>query len=134
MTQRQRRRCKGIAMGAIVLDLRPGKGIGPFSLGFGGSRYVDFDVKEEEEMGVCGERGGVSGEDGSVSKGRGVGAARVRTGYLPLKSVSENNYYILHITQCNNPTNWLSQSRVRRQKRSIQKSSIHFKCNGEIAG
>ncbi|GAA0144074.1 hypothetical protein LIER_04608 [Lithospermum erythrorhizon] len=33
MTQRQRRRCEGTAMGAIVLDLRPGKGLGPFSLG-----------------------------------------------------------------------------------------------------
>ncbi|KAK6922638.1 Phagosome assembly factor 1 [Dillenia turbinata] len=31
--QRRRRRCEGTAMGAIVLDLRPGLGIGPFSLG-----------------------------------------------------------------------------------------------------
>ncbi|CAN1344435.1 PHAF1 protein At3g51130 [Linum perenne] len=31
--QRPRRRCEGTAMGAIVLDLRPGLGIGPFSLG-----------------------------------------------------------------------------------------------------
>ncbi|CAK7334375.1 unnamed protein product [Dovyalis caffra] len=31
--QRPRRRCEGTAMGAIVLDLRPGNGIGPFSLG-----------------------------------------------------------------------------------------------------
>ncbi|XP_038718852.1 UPF0183 protein At3g51130-like isoform X2 [Tripterygium wilfordii] len=30
---RPRRRCEGTAMGAIVLDLRPGTGIGPFSLG-----------------------------------------------------------------------------------------------------
>ncbi|KAJ3672449.1 hypothetical protein LUZ60_007170 [Juncus effusus] len=28
-----RRRCEGTAMGAITLDLRPGQGIGPFSLG-----------------------------------------------------------------------------------------------------
>ncbi|XP_028807268.1 UPF0183 protein At3g51130-like isoform X3 [Neltuma alba] len=33
MLQRARRRCEGTAMGAIVLDLRPGLGIGPFSLG-----------------------------------------------------------------------------------------------------
>ncbi|CAM8902328.1 unnamed protein product [Rhodiola kirilowii] len=33
MMQRPRRRCEGTAMGAIVLDLRPGNGIGPFSLG-----------------------------------------------------------------------------------------------------
>ena len=33
MLQRPRRRCEGTAMGAIVLDLRPGVGIGPFSLG-----------------------------------------------------------------------------------------------------
>uniref|UniRef100_A0A7N0UGB6 Uncharacterized protein n=1 Tax=Kalanchoe fedtschenkoi TaxID=63787 RepID=A0A7N0UGB6_KALFE len=33
MMQRPRRRCEGTAMGAIVLDLRPGFGIGPFSLG-----------------------------------------------------------------------------------------------------
>ncbi|XP_015889692.3 PHAF1 protein At3g51130 isoform X1 [Ziziphus jujuba] len=33
MLQRRRRRCEGTAMGAIVLDLRPGLGIGPFSLG-----------------------------------------------------------------------------------------------------
>lgn len=33
MLQRPRRRCEGTAMGAIVLDLRPGLGIGPFSLG-----------------------------------------------------------------------------------------------------
>uniref|UniRef100_A0A2N9IB14 Uncharacterized protein n=1 Tax=Fagus sylvatica TaxID=28930 RepID=A0A2N9IB14_FAGSY len=33
MSQRTRRRCEGTAMGAIVLDLRPGLGIGPFSLG-----------------------------------------------------------------------------------------------------
>ncbi|KAE9446010.1 hypothetical protein C3L33_22048, partial [Rhododendron williamsianum] len=33
MQQRPRRRCEGTAMGAIVLDLRPGLGIGPFSLG-----------------------------------------------------------------------------------------------------
>ncbi|XP_031286930.1 UPF0183 protein At3g51130-like [Pistacia vera] len=32
-SQRSRRRCEGTAMGAIVLDLRPGQGIGPFSLG-----------------------------------------------------------------------------------------------------
>uniref|UniRef100_A0A7C9D597 Uncharacterized protein n=1 Tax=Opuntia streptacantha TaxID=393608 RepID=A0A7C9D597_OPUST len=31
--QRARRRCEGTAMGAIVLDLRPGLGIGPFTLG-----------------------------------------------------------------------------------------------------
>ncbi|XP_031476298.1 PHAF1 protein At3g51130 [Nymphaea colorata] len=31
--QRPRRRCEGTAMGAIVLDLRPGGGIGPFNLG-----------------------------------------------------------------------------------------------------
>lgn len=31
--QRPRRRCEGTAMGAIVLDLRPGLGVGPFSLG-----------------------------------------------------------------------------------------------------
>ncbi|KAL6502667.1 hypothetical protein OROHE_024320 [Orobanche hederae] len=31
--QRSRRRCEGTAMGSIVLDLRPGLGIGPFSLG-----------------------------------------------------------------------------------------------------
>ncbi|XP_068640141.1 PHAF1 protein At3g51130-like isoform X1 [Aristolochia californica] len=31
--QRSRRRCEGTAMGAIVLDLRPGLGIGPFTLG-----------------------------------------------------------------------------------------------------
>ncbi|EXC35396.1 hypothetical protein L484_026721 [Morus notabilis] len=31
--QRPRRRCEGTAMGAIVLDLRPGLGLGPFSLG-----------------------------------------------------------------------------------------------------
>uniref|UniRef100_A0A6N2LQV6 Uncharacterized protein n=1 Tax=Salix viminalis TaxID=40686 RepID=A0A6N2LQV6_SALVM len=31
--QRPRRRCEGTAMGAVVLDLRPGNGIGPFSLG-----------------------------------------------------------------------------------------------------
>lgn len=31
--QRSRRRCNGTAMGSIVLDLRPGLGIGPFSLG-----------------------------------------------------------------------------------------------------
>ncbi|KAJ8451954.1 hypothetical protein Cgig2_007437 [Carnegiea gigantea] len=31
--QRARRRCEGTAMGAIVLDLRPGFGIGPFTLG-----------------------------------------------------------------------------------------------------
>ncbi|KAJ4714261.1 UPF0183 protein [Melia azedarach] len=31
--QKPRRRCEGTAMGAIVLDLRPGIGIGPFSLG-----------------------------------------------------------------------------------------------------
>eukprot|EP00258_Populus_trichocarpa_P044616 XP_024460635.1 UPF0183 protein At3g51130 isoform X6 [Populus trichocarpa] len=31
--QRPRRRCEGTAMGVIVLDLRPGNGIGPFSLG-----------------------------------------------------------------------------------------------------
>ncbi|KAF9678233.1 hypothetical protein SADUNF_Sadunf07G0013600 [Salix dunnii] len=31
--QRPRRRCEGTAMGIIVLDLRPGNGIGPFSLG-----------------------------------------------------------------------------------------------------
>ncbi|KAG0452755.1 hypothetical protein HPP92_025419 [Vanilla planifolia] len=29
----QRRRCEGMAMGAITLDLRPGQGIGPFTLG-----------------------------------------------------------------------------------------------------
>ncbi|KAI3502852.1 hypothetical protein L1887_31208 [Cichorium endivia] len=33
MLQRPRRRCEGTAMGVIVLDLRPGLGIGPFSLG-----------------------------------------------------------------------------------------------------
>ncbi|KAF9602142.1 hypothetical protein IFM89_025309, partial [Coptis chinensis] len=33
MQQRSRRRCEGTAMGAIVLDLRPGLGIGPFTLG-----------------------------------------------------------------------------------------------------
>ncbi|XP_043707922.1 PHAF1 protein At3g51130-like isoform X2 [Telopea speciosissima] len=33
MLQRPRRRCEGTAMGAIILDLRPGFGIGPFSLG-----------------------------------------------------------------------------------------------------
>lgn len=33
MLQRPRRRCEGTAMGAIVLDLKPGLGIGPFSLG-----------------------------------------------------------------------------------------------------
>ncbi|XAR73804.1 hypothetical protein NMG60_11007895 [Bertholletia excelsa] len=33
MSQRPRRRCEGTAMGVIVLDLRPGLGIGPFSLG-----------------------------------------------------------------------------------------------------
>lgn len=33
MLQRPRRRCEGTAMGAIVLDLRPGLGIGPFSIG-----------------------------------------------------------------------------------------------------
>ncbi|KAL8098074.1 PHAF1 protein At3g51130-like [Apium graveolens] len=33
MLQRPRRRCESTAMGAIVLDLRPGLGIGPFSLG-----------------------------------------------------------------------------------------------------
>ncbi|GFY87977.1 hypothetical protein Acr_05g0016160 [Actinidia rufa] len=33
MLQRTRRRCEGTAMGAIVLDLRPGLGLGPFSLG-----------------------------------------------------------------------------------------------------
>ncbi|KAH9662879.1 UPF0183 protein [Citrus sinensis] len=32
-SQKPRRRCEGTAMGAIVLDLRPGVGIGPFSLG-----------------------------------------------------------------------------------------------------
>ncbi|KAF3646667.1 UPF0183 protein [Capsicum baccatum] len=31
--QRPRRRCEGTAMGAISLDLRPGVGIGPFTLG-----------------------------------------------------------------------------------------------------
>ncbi|KAJ8443631.1 hypothetical protein Cgig2_019613 [Carnegiea gigantea] len=31
--QRGRRRCEGTAMGAIVLDLRPGLGIGPFTIG-----------------------------------------------------------------------------------------------------
>ncbi|KAJ6736804.1 UPF0183 PROTEIN C16ORF70 [Salix viminalis] len=31
--QRTRRRCEGTAMGVIILDLRPGNGIGPFSLG-----------------------------------------------------------------------------------------------------
>ncbi|KAL0391499.1 UNVERIFIED_CONTAM: hypothetical protein Slati_4535000 [Sesamum latifolium] len=31
--QRSRRRCEGTAMGCIVLDLRPGLGLGPFSLG-----------------------------------------------------------------------------------------------------
>ncbi|EYU24078.1 hypothetical protein ABFS83_12G002500 [Erythranthe nasuta] len=31
--QRSRRRCEGTIMGSIVLDLRPGIGIGPFSLG-----------------------------------------------------------------------------------------------------
>ncbi|XP_042493914.1 PHAF1 protein At3g51130 isoform X2 [Macadamia integrifolia] len=33
MIQRPRRRCEGTAMGAITLDLRPGMGIGPFTLG-----------------------------------------------------------------------------------------------------
>ncbi|KAL5976546.1 hypothetical protein ACLOJK_020879 [Asimina triloba] len=34
LTQRPtRRRCEGTAMGAIVLDLHPGRGIGPFTLG-----------------------------------------------------------------------------------------------------
>ncbi|CAN6563253.1 unnamed protein product [Malus baccata var. baccata] len=33
MLQRPRRRCEGTAMGAIVLDLRPGLGIGPFTIG-----------------------------------------------------------------------------------------------------
>ncbi|KAK3011607.1 hypothetical protein RJ639_011675 [Escallonia herrerae] len=33
MLQRPRRRCEGTAMGTAVLDLRPGSGIGPFSLG-----------------------------------------------------------------------------------------------------
>ncbi|KAK4346906.1 hypothetical protein RND71_033245 [Anisodus tanguticus] len=33
MMQRPRRRCEGTAMGSIVLDLRPGVGIGPFTLG-----------------------------------------------------------------------------------------------------
>ncbi|XP_042519440.1 PHAF1 protein At3g51130-like isoform X2 [Macadamia integrifolia] len=33
MLQRTRRRCESTAMGAIVLDLRPGVGIGPFTLG-----------------------------------------------------------------------------------------------------
>ncbi|KAE9606658.1 hypothetical protein Lalb_Chr09g0321931 [Lupinus albus] len=33
LQQRTRRRCEGTAMGAIILDLRPGLGIGPFSLG-----------------------------------------------------------------------------------------------------
>ncbi|ERN10848.1 UPF0183 protein At3g51130 [Amborella trichopoda] len=33
MLQRPRRRCEGTAMGAIVLDLRPGGGLGPFNLG-----------------------------------------------------------------------------------------------------
>jgi hypothetical protein len=28
-----RRRCEGTAMGAITLDLRPGAGVGPFTLG-----------------------------------------------------------------------------------------------------
>lgn len=32
-SQRPRRRCEGTAMGVIILDLRPGNGIGPFSLG-----------------------------------------------------------------------------------------------------
>lgn len=31
--ERARRRCEGTAMGAIALDLRPGLGIGPFTLG-----------------------------------------------------------------------------------------------------
>ncbi|CAJ1930345.1 unnamed protein product [Sphenostylis stenocarpa] len=35
MLQRPRRRCEGTAMGAIVLDIRPGVGIGPFSVGHG---------------------------------------------------------------------------------------------------
>ncbi|XP_076960128.1 PHAF1 protein At3g51130-like isoform X2 [Bidens hawaiensis] len=33
LQQRPRRRCEGTAMGVIGLDLRPGLGIGPFSLG-----------------------------------------------------------------------------------------------------
>ncbi|KAA3457534.1 UPF0183 protein isoform X2 [Gossypium australe] len=33
MLQRPARRCEGTAMGAIVLDLRPGLGVGPFTLG-----------------------------------------------------------------------------------------------------
>ncbi|KAI3855365.1 hypothetical protein MKX03_025323 [Papaver bracteatum] len=33
MIQRSVRRCEGTAMGAIVIDLRPGVGIGPFNLG-----------------------------------------------------------------------------------------------------
>ena len=40
MLQRTRRRCEGTAMGAIVLDLRPGLGIGPFSLGNHIYKYV----------------------------------------------------------------------------------------------
>ncbi|CAN8268182.1 unnamed protein product [Cochlearia groenlandica] len=31
--QRNRRRCEGTAMGSTVFDLRPGVGIGPFSIG-----------------------------------------------------------------------------------------------------
>ncbi|KAF8048407.1 hypothetical protein N665_2525s0001 [Sinapis alba] len=33
LMQRTRRRCEGTAMGATVFDLRPGVGIGPFSIG-----------------------------------------------------------------------------------------------------
>ncbi|KAI4386795.1 hypothetical protein MLD38_004697 [Melastoma candidum] len=33
LQQGGRRRCEGTAMGVIALDLRPGQGIGPFSLG-----------------------------------------------------------------------------------------------------
>ena len=44
MLQRPRRRCEGTAMGAIVLDLRPGLGIGPFSLGISFSIFCLFNL------------------------------------------------------------------------------------------
>ncbi|OMO58733.1 DNA-directed RNA polymerase, phage-type [Corchorus capsularis] len=47
--EKPRRRCEGTAMGAIVLDLRPGLGIGPFTLEQQLSIYDVVDVKYYDE-------------------------------------------------------------------------------------
>ncbi|XP_078446122.1 PHAF1 protein At3g51130 isoform X2 [Wolffia australiana] len=44
-----RRRCEGTAMGAITLDLRPGLGLGPFTLAFAGMPIGDAFQQVEQQ-------------------------------------------------------------------------------------